>query len=560
MDNFTFQNKFGVAGKAIAGFLKIETWIILLTTVLAVVSTIYYFNEGYLVAYGDAESHLNIAKRVIHSMTPGFAQLGGIWLPLPHMLLIPFVYFDYLWKTGLAGSIVSGIAFVISSLYLYKLAYLLTKNKLASFFTSLVFIVNPNILYLQATPMTELTLIVFFVMSSYYFILFLQDDRKIINLLFAAFFGFCASLSRYDGWALVMMEAGVLFLYYFPYKIKVKNFFKKLFSARLRSTIIEKNTTNLGPSTWSRLEGRLVIFSTLALFGILIWLAWGGLILGDPLYFTHSEFSAKSQQNSWYERGELPAYKNIFVSIMYYTVNSAQTVGFLVTVVAVLGIISFVRSRDDIQKGLILLILLVPYIFNVLTLYLGQSVIFIPGLTPSSFEWTLFNVRYGTMMVPIIAIFVGYLFYKSKEVGKFIIAGILAVQCLLFFMGFSQVLSLEDGRVGLSSFIAKIPDAQYWFERNYDGGVLLTDDFARTISIVRLPVKMQDVIYIGNKPYWEESLLEPEKYATWIVMQKNDTIWQSMIDKPEIEDRLYAYFNKAYTSDEILIFKRIKDN
>src|ERR1700745_405157 len=86
-----------------------------LAAVAAIAATFYFYQHHMLVAYGDAESHLNIAKRVVDSLTPGFAQLGGIWLPLPHILMAPLVWFDPLWRTGLAGSIVSGTAFVISS-------------------------------------------------------------------------------------------------------------------------------------------------------------------------------------------------------------------------------------------------------------------------------------------------------------------------------------------------------------------------------------------------------------------------------------------------------------
>ena len=193
-----------------------EGWIVGIATVLALASTIYSFQHGYIVAYGDAESHLNIAKRVIDSLTPGFAQLGGIWLPLPHIFLIPFVQFDWLWRTGLAGAIVSGIAFVISSLFLYRLTLVITKNTCAAFVASLTFVLNPNILYLQSTPMTEVTLIVFFILSTYFFVRFLLNDKDLLMLILAAFFGFCASLSRYDGWGLVLMEAGILALYYFP--------------------------------------------------------------------------------------------------------------------------------------------------------------------------------------------------------------------------------------------------------------------------------------------------------------------------------------------------------
>src|SRR5882724_2671810 len=77
-------------------------WIAVLATLFAVAATAHSYLNDSIVAYGDAESHLNIAKRVVSSLTPGMAQLGGIWLPLPHILLVPFVYFDVLWRTGLA--------------------------------------------------------------------------------------------------------------------------------------------------------------------------------------------------------------------------------------------------------------------------------------------------------------------------------------------------------------------------------------------------------------------------------------------------------------------------
>ncbi len=532
-----------------------EWWVIILATIAAILTTIYAFQYGYIAAYGDAESHLNIAKRVVDSLTSGFAQLGGIWLPLPHILLMPFVYSDFLWRTGLAGSIVSGAAFIISSLYMYKLAHLLTRSRGAAFFTAVVFMSNPNILYLQSTPMTELPLIVFFILSSYFFIRFLLDDTKLLMLIAAAGFGFCASLSRYDGWALVMMEAGILFLYYLPYKINPAWFA----ASTEKVSLIISNTSHTLIERWHRLEGREVLFMTLAFFGIFLWLGWGYLILGDPLYFTHSQFSASSQQNSWLARGELPAYRNIPIALLYYTVTSMQSAGTLLACIALIGILLFGFDKDMRNRWLILLVLLVPFFFNVLTLFLGQSVIFLPGITPYTFDWTLFNVRYGAMMVPVISLLVGYVFYRSKIFGRTLVGGLLLLQCALFFIGFTPILALQDGVAGLSSATAKMPDAQAWLAREYDYGILLTDDFARTISIIRTPIAMRDIIYIGNKPYWEESLVAPEKYARWIVMQKNDAVWTSINDNPVTNARLYKYFNKVYTSENILIFKRIGD-
>jgi hypothetical protein len=532
--------------------LRIEQWVLLLSTTLAIISTIYCYRHDWLITYGDAESHLNIAKRVVDSLTPGFAQLGGIWLPLPHILLVPFVYFDFLWRTGLAGSIVSGIAFIVSSLYLYKLGHLLTHSKAAAFFGTLVFMLNPNILYLQSTAMTELTLIVFFILSSYFFIRFLLDDTKLLMLIAAAGFAFCASLSRYDGWALVMMEAGVLFLYYLPFKFNPEWFRLQ----RERVSLFIASNKRTAAERWQRFEGRLLLFMTLAFFGIFLWLLWSYLILGDPLYFTHSQFSANSQQMGWLAKGELPAYHHPLVSLIYYSATSMEIAGTLIAAIAVIGLLAFGFDKKGRHRWLIILVLMVPFFFNVLTLFIGQSVIFLPGLTPNTFEWTLFNVRYGVMMVPVIAIFVGYLFARGKIFGRTLIACLLALQCALFFIGFTPVLAWQDGVMGLSSLTGKLPDAQQWLVKNYNGGYVLMDDYERTISIVKSPIPMQNVIYIGNKPYWEQSLVAPERYARWIIIQRGDALWNAIYEDPAENGRLYKYFSKAYTSDEILIFER----
>ena len=403
MTSFIIKKKYlSKIGLAANGFSP-ELWVALISAVLACISTYFFYSHNWIVVYGDAESHLNIAKRVVSSLTPGMAQLGGIWLPLPHILLIPFIYSDWLWRTGLAGSIVSGGAFIIASVYIYRLGFLITKHKGASFIGALSFIANPNILYLQSTPLTELTLIVFFVLSTYYFFRFLLEDGDLFMLLIAAFFGFCASLSRYDGWALVMMEIGVLCLYYFPFRFK-----------QLATEVKEKSFRE----RWNLLEGRVLLFATLGCFGIFLWLGWGWLILGDPLYFTHSQFSANSQQMNWLAKGELPAYHNFFVAIQYYFFTSIESGGMILSLLALVGALLFAFNGRARYRLYILLILLVPFFFNVLTLFLGQSVIFLPGVTPPTFEWTLFNVRYGSMMIPVFAIFFGYLFAQSKMFGR----------------------------------------------------------------------------------------------------------------------------------------------
>ena len=79
----------------------------------------FFFSRGWLLYYGDAEAHMNIARRVLDSQTPSYDQFGTVWLPLPHVLMLPFVRIDALWLSGLAGAIPSAACFVLGATFLF---------------------------------------------------------------------------------------------------------------------------------------------------------------------------------------------------------------------------------------------------------------------------------------------------------------------------------------------------------------------------------------------------------------------------------------------------------
>src|SRR5689334_14223220 len=51
-------------------------------TVLVSAAVLWCFRSGYILFYGDAQAHLNISRSIIDSKTPGYDQLGTVWLPL----------------------------------------------------------------------------------------------------------------------------------------------------------------------------------------------------------------------------------------------------------------------------------------------------------------------------------------------------------------------------------------------------------------------------------------------------------------------------------------------
>src|ERR1017187_3356958 len=88
---------------------------------VSIFSFLFYNRHGDVLLYGDAVAHINIARRVFDSKTPGLLQLGTVWLPLPHLLIMPFIISMRMWQSGTGGSIPSMAGFVLGVLGIFRL-------------------------------------------------------------------------------------------------------------------------------------------------------------------------------------------------------------------------------------------------------------------------------------------------------------------------------------------------------------------------------------------------------------------------------------------------------
>ncbi len=113
------------------------------------------WRHGWILYYGDAEAHLNIARRIIDSRTPGYGQIGTVWLPLLHLLMLPLVAYNRLWTSGLAGAIPPAICFVAGVTFLFAAVRRVFSSTAAGATAAALCALNPNALYLQSAPMTE---------------------------------------------------------------------------------------------------------------------------------------------------------------------------------------------------------------------------------------------------------------------------------------------------------------------------------------------------------------------------------------------------------------------
>jgi hypothetical protein len=128
---------------------------LLAAAVLAGLYWIASVRTGAHLFHFDAKAHLVVARRTMDSLTPGWTQLGAIWLPLPHILNALPAQLDSLYTTGIAGSLLSFGFFVLALGALGQAAYWATGDVRAGVVALAVPGLNPGWLYLQSTPLIE---------------------------------------------------------------------------------------------------------------------------------------------------------------------------------------------------------------------------------------------------------------------------------------------------------------------------------------------------------------------------------------------------------------------
>ena len=119
------------------------------------VAAIYYSRLGLSLAHYDARAHLVVARRVFDSLTPGWQQVGAVWLPLPHLLNALPVQVDWLYRTGYSAIAISVLSMALAAWSISRLIHRATGSIAGGIVASALLMLNPDVLYLQSTPMTE---------------------------------------------------------------------------------------------------------------------------------------------------------------------------------------------------------------------------------------------------------------------------------------------------------------------------------------------------------------------------------------------------------------------
>jgi hypothetical protein len=378
-------------------------------------SFLYYLQRSDLLLYGDAVAHINIARRVFDSQTPGLLQLGTVWLPLPHLLMIPFIFSDALWRSGAGGSIPSMIAYVLGVVGIFRLvrgmleADVRTKPAavVGACAAAFAYGANPNLIYMQATAMTESVYLALFVWAVVYFAEFIRalkaspvganqlspalqrgvgrkepsksrrDDPASTNILMRC--ACCvagAELTRYDGWFL----GGVM------------------------GTAVVVIVISRWEDHYLRHEAAKFLLA-IAVVPVL-WLAYNGVVYGNALEFANGPYSARAIEQR--VGAPNPALHSARIAALYYLKSAQLNMAegnwgrFWLTAALVAVGIGVWKLRAQSAP---MLLLWVPLVFYSLSIAYGSVPIHVHTWWP----FATFNQRYGLQLLPMFAVSTGVL-------------------------------------------------------------------------------------------------------------------------------------------------------
>jgi hypothetical protein len=442
-------------------------------SILSVLAVHYHYSHGYLLLYGDAEAHLNTARRILDSATPGYDQLGTPWLPLPHLLLIPFTRVDAWWRSGIAAAPPAAFCFILGGVLLFAAVRRIFDSTSAALAATALCALNPNLLYLQSTAMTE----AYFFAALAAILYCTVADRPLL----AALATNAAVLTRYEGWFLIPFVA-----VYFA----------------LRSS------------------RRATLYAAVAAIGPLWWLFHNWWLTGDALAFYRGPYSARAIQ-----RGQFyPGLHNVRQAWQYYSAAVQLCVGPGVSLMALAGVVVALARRAFWP----VLLLSLPPLFYLWSMYSsGGTPIFVPTLWPHS--W--YNTRYGLAALPLLAFASAALVTAVPRPLHAFTAVLVVLAGTIYFAAHHQPsdwITWAESRANGTGRRAWMNAAADYLRSHYQPGAGIVssggDDFFGIYRAAGIP--LAETFSVDNGLPFDAAVRRPRLYLwqEWAVVRSNDEL------------------------------------
>jgi hypothetical protein len=500
-------------------------WSIVLACCAAasLIAIAWSWRNGTLLNYGDAVAHLHIARRVFDSHQPRFSQLGSVWLPLPHILMLPFVQVYSWWATGLAGVFPSALAYLCACAGIYRLARRWLPTSAAAF-ALVFFAINPNLLYLQTTAMTEPLFLCEMVWITVWLVDWRSgldaDPTKSSRLLWLIALALVAAVfTRYDGWIMALLAW-----------------------AAIGITLARRGELR-SQAFW--MASALVAAAPAA------WFIYNAGAFGDWLYFARGTDSAKAIEIRTAVPGfpPHPGWHDPWVSFLFYMKAAeldaaAQAWGNTLLALSLLGTAwAWLTARRHALRWALLLALPVP--FYAYSVAYGSVPIFLPEWWPHSY----YNLRYGLELLPAFALGLGFTaqfcfdsvrrFASRKARMKWTICAASALFALVGFNAFEMLrerpLVYVEGTKNIHAhrpYELAIPPVLRALFAGHPNGVLLmiTSSDPQIVALTGIPLRQ--TINESDLDIYRDALTAPAAHANFVLAFDGDEVAQAVHAHP----------------------------
>ncbi len=347
----------------------------------------------------------------------------------------------------------------------------------------LVFLLNPNGLYLQSTAMTE-SFFAAELCGLLFFTVRYRRSKAWGDAVGAGVCLLCGTLTRYDGWVLLPFCGGyLLWLWWRARPVRT-------------------------------LPYAAVAFCSIAGAGPAAWLSYNWWLTGDPLYFFHGPGSAQAIQGA----PTYPGLHDWYLARLYYRTCMELVLGHPLFWLGLIGLVFAIARRAWWPA----LLLLVPPAFYVWNMHSGSSPIFMPSLWPHS--W--YNSRYGLAALPAAAFFSAS-FTRSRWV---LCAVFVAVYPWIRYPSHENWITWKESEQNSIERRAWTRQGAAYLEKHAHPGEHFAVGFGDPIGIFRSAgIPLKDVFHQGNTLLWDAAVQRPDLFlnTVWVVCLDHDRLCEA---------------------------------